>query len=170
MSTPGPALTPLPPPIALFNLTTGHWTTQAIFVAAKLGLADLLRDGARSSNELAQSAGVNARSLYRLLRALASVGVFAEDTDGRFSLTPMAECLQTDAPGSIRAWALSMGEPYSFKVVGELLHSVKTGQTAFDHVHGVGIFDYFSQQPDMGRLFDEAMTGFSIPEIAGVLS
>src|SRR2546421_12159146 len=106
MSTPGPALTTLPPPIALFNLTTGHWTTQAIFVAAELGIADLLRDGAKSSGELAQSAGVNARSLYRLLRALASVGVFAEDSDGRFALTPMAGCLQADARGSMRAWAL----------------------------------------------------------------
>src|SRR5436190_3205013 len=148
MSTPGPALTTLPPPIALFNLTTGHWTTQAIFVAAKLGIADLLRDGAKSSGDLAQSAGVNARSLFRLLRPLASVGVFAEGADGRFALTPMAECLQADAPGSMRAWALMMGEPYSFQPWSNLLHSVKTGETAFDRVHGMGFFDYLGKHPE----------------------
>jgi hypothetical protein len=170
MSTPNPALETLPPPVALLNLATGHWTTQAIFVAAKLGIADLLREGAKSCGDLAQSAGVDARSLYRLLRALASVGVFTEDTDGRFALTPMAECLQADAPGSMRAWALIMGEPQNFQPWGELLHSVKTGETAFDYVHGMGFFDYLGKHPEQGRLFDESMTNFSGPEIAAIVS
>src|SRR5260370_3752560 len=117
MSTPEAALQTLPPPIALLNLTIGHWTTQAIFVAAKLGIADLLQEGAKSSADLAQSTGVDARSLYRLLRALASVGVFAQDADGRFGLTPMAEGLQAGAPGSMRAWALMIGT-YSFEPWG----------------------------------------------------
>jgi hypothetical protein len=169
MSTPNPAVETLPPPVALLNLTIGHWTTQAIYVAAKLGIADLLRDGARSTDELAQSAGVDARSLYRLLRALASAGVFAQGTDGRFALTPMAECLQADAPGSMRAWALMMGG-YAFQPWGELLHSVTTGETAFDHVHGMGFFDYLGRHPEEGRLFDESMTNFSGPEIAGIVS
>jgi hypothetical protein len=170
MSTPHPALQTLPPPIALVNLTTGHWTMQAIYVAAELGIADLLRDGAKSCGDLSQSAGVNARSLYRLLRALASVGIFAQDTDGRFALTPMAECLQADAPGSMRAWALIMGAPQNFQPWGELLHSVKTGETAFDHVHGMGFFDYLGKHPEEGRLFDESMTNFSGPEISAIVS
>jgi O-methyltransferase domain/Dimerisation domain len=169
MSAPNPAPATLPPPVALLNLTIGHWTTQAIFVAAKLGIADLLREGARSTDELARSAGVDARSLFRLLRALASVGVFAQGGDGCFALTPMAECLQADAPGSMRAWALMMGS-YAFQPWGELLHSVKTGETAFDHVHGMGFFDYLGRHAEEGRLFDESMTNFSGPEIAAIVS
>lgn len=170
MSTPHPALASLPPQVALLNLATGHWTTQAIFVAAKLGIADLLRDGPGSPADLAQSAGVDARSLFRLLRALASVGIFAEDAVGRFTLTPMAECLQTGTPGSVRAWALIMGESFGFTPWGELLHSVRTGETAFDHVHGMGFFDYLVKNPEHGRLFDESMTNFSGPEIAAIVS
>src|SRR5580765_8046823 len=109
MSTPEAALKTLPQPVALLNLAIPHCTTQATYVAAQLGIADLLREGPKSSSDLAQSAGVDARSLYRLLRALASAGIFAQGADGRFVLTPMAECLQADAPGSMRAWVLIMG-------------------------------------------------------------
>lgn len=170
MSSPAPALQTLPPPVALLSLTTGHWTTQAIFVATKLCIADLLRDGPKSTPDLAQSAGVDARSLYRLLRALSSVGIFAEGPDGRFALTPMAECLQADAPGSMRAWVMVMGESFGFQPWGDLLHSVKTGQTAFDHIHGMGFFDYLGKNPEHGRLFDESMTNFSGPEIAAIVA
>ena len=104
MSTPSPAVQSLPPQAVLMNLTTGHWIMQAIFVVAKLGIADLLREGPRSSGELAQSAGANPRALYRLLRALASVGIFVEGEDNRFALTPMGECLRADVPGSMRPW------------------------------------------------------------------
>ena len=160
----------LPPQVALMNLTTGHWTMHAIYVAAKLGIADLLRDGPMSTEDLARAAGADTRSLYRLLRALASVGIFTEDGAGRFALTPMAECLRADAPGSMRAWALFMGEPYSARSWGGLLDSVKTGETAFNRVHGMGPFDYFAQNPEQGRLFDEAMTGASANMIAGVMA
>jgi hypothetical protein len=169
MSTPEAALKTLPPPVALLNLTIGTWTTQAIFVAAQLGIADLLREGPKSSADLAQSVGADARSLYRLLRALASVGIFAQDADRRFALTPMAECLQADVPGSMRAWVLIMGS-YGFPPWGELLHSVKTGETAFDHIHGMGFFDYLGKHPEQGRLFDESMTNFSGPEIDALVS
>jgi hypothetical protein len=112
---------------------------------------------------------VDARSLYRLLRALASIGVFAQDTNGRFALTPMAECLQADTPGSMRAWALMMGT-YAYQPWAELLHSVKTGETAFDHLHGMGFFDYFGKHPEQGQLFDESMTNFSGPETDAIVS
>lgn len=170
MPTQSPALKTLPPQAALTNLTTGHWIMQAIFVAAKLGIADLLGDGPKSSAALAQSAGADARTLYRLLRALASVGVFAEESNGDFALTPMAECLRADAADSVRAWVLIMGEPYGFQPWGELLNSVRTGQTAFDHFHGMGVFEYYAQNPDQGRLFDAAMTSFSAPEIGAVIA
>jgi hypothetical protein len=170
MSTSSPSSKELPPQVALVNLTTGHWIAQAIFVAAKLGIADLLREGPRSSGDLAQAVGANPRALYRLLRALAGAGIFAEESDGRFALTPLAACLQADVPGSMRAWVLIMGEPWGFRPWGGLLDSVKTGQTAFDRVHGMGVFDFFVQEPEQGRLFDEAMTSFSGPEIAGILA
>ena len=93
-------------------------------VAAKLGIADLLKDGPKSSDELAQATGTHGRSLYRLLRALASVGVFAEAEDGRFELTPLGECLQTGIPGSVRAITVNFGER-DYRAWGDLLHSVR---------------------------------------------
>ena len=169
MSSQSPQPKELPPPLALSNLVTGFWISQAIYVAAELRIADLLREGPRTSEELARAAGADPRSLYRLLRALASVGVFRQHGDGRFTLTPMAECMQSDVPGSMRAWCLTMGMEAGFRSWTKLLHSVKTGDTAFDHLHGMGIFDYFGQNPEEGRRFDESMTSFSGPEIAAVV-
>jgi O-methyltransferase domain/Dimerisation domain len=170
MSAQNPIQNQLPPQAGLMKLTTGHWMTQGLYVAAKLGIADLLQNGPRSSADLAQSTGTNPRALYRLLRALASVGVFAEGGDGRFALTPMAECLRADTPGSMRAWVLFSGEPYAFQPWSELLDSVTTGHTAFDRVHGMPIFDYYAQHPEQGKIFDAAMTGSAGPEIAAVIA
>ena len=89
------------PTQALQRMIVGSWITQAIYVAAQLGIADLLKDGSKSYAELATTTGVDARSLYRLLRALASVGIFAEGSSGYFELTPLAECLQSDRPNSL---------------------------------------------------------------------
>lgn len=100
----------VPPKLALLQMITGFWVSQAIYVAAKLGIADLLKDGPKSSDELAKSAGASPRELFRLLRFLASVGIFAEVEDGCFELTPLAACLQTGVPGSLRALAIMYGE------------------------------------------------------------
>src|SRR5438046_2327290 len=94
-----------PPQERLAGLISGFWHTQAIHVAARLGLADLLRDGPRSADELAGATATDARSLYRLLRALASLGIFVEDERHHFALTPLAECLRSDVPGSMRSLA-----------------------------------------------------------------
>ena len=93
----------------LLRMTNGFQVSQAIHVAATLGIADLLADGPRSADELAEAAGAHAPALYRLLRALSSVGVFAEGDDGRFGLTPLAEYLRSDVPGSLSAWAMQIG-------------------------------------------------------------
>jgi methyltransferase family protein len=85
----------------LMRLVNGYQVSQAIHVAATLGIPDLLADGARTSDELAEEAGADVDSLYRLLRALAGVGVVHEDDDRRFSLTPVGECLRSDVPGSL---------------------------------------------------------------------
>src|SRR5262249_25636269 len=116
------------------RMLSGYWVSQAIYVAAKLGLADLVNDGPKTADQLATATKSHARSLYRLLRALASVGIFVEDNQHRFGLTPLAECLRS-VPGSQRSLAMMTGEEH-YQAFGQLLYSVQTGKTAFDKVHG----------------------------------
>jgi O-methyltransferase domain/Dimerisation domain len=151
----------IPPPVALLQLVTGYWVSQAIYVAAKLGLADVLQDGPKRCDELAQATATHARSLSRLLRALASVGVFAEVEPDRFGLTPLAALLQTGVPGSLRALAIFLGEPEHWRPWGNLLHSVQTGQTAFDHTFGLRPYEYLAQYPAAAEIFHGAMTEFT---------
>src|SRR5262249_20251123 len=146
---------------------TGYWISQAIYVAAKLGIADLLKQGARSVDDLAQATKTHPPFLYRLLRALASVGVFVEDERHRFSLTPLAECLRSDVPGSQQALAIMTGEEL-YRAWGELLYSVRTGKTAFDKVFGLPFFDFLSKNPDQARTFDAAMVGVHGREAAAM--
>jgi hypothetical protein len=138
----------------LARLLGGYWYTQTIYVAAKLGLAELLKDGPKSAQELAQATATNPTALYRLLRALASIGIFAEE-QGHFVLTPLAECLLDP---SMKALATMRGE-CQYRAWGELLYSVQSGQPAFEKVYGKPIFDFFSENPETGKLFDQAMTG-----------
>jgi hypothetical protein len=151
----------VPPPIGILNLIMGKWVAQALYVAAKLGIADLLKDGPRPCDELARANQVDTSSLYRILRALASVGVFAEEGDRRFALTPMAECLRSDVPGSLRSMAIMGGEEWHWRPWGDILASVKTGERAFDRLYGSGLFEYLGQDPGAAAVFDGAMTGWS---------
>jgi hypothetical protein len=146
----------------------GYRTSQALFVAAKLGLADLLTDGPRTAGDLAAATQTDPRTLYRLLRSLAGMGVFAEDDRQRFSLTELAECLRSDVPGSQRAMAIMTGELY-YAAFGELLYSVRTGKVAFEKVYGLPIFDYLGQHPEQARQFDETMVGVHGRETAALL-
>jgi hypothetical protein len=146
------------PPEELLQMITSYWVSQAIYVAAKLGIADLLKDGPKSSHELAKSTGTHARSLYRVMRALASVGVFAEIDDGRFELTSLAAYLQTDVPGSVHAIAIMFGEEWHWQPWFNVLHTLKTGNTAFEHVHGMKLFEYLTQYAEAAQTFNEAMT------------
>lgn len=114
----------LPPPAQLMKFIVGRWISKPIYVAAELGIADLLADGSKSVEELAQSSRSHAPSLYRMLRALASVGIFAETEDKRFELTPMAEYLKT---GAMRSIALMFNADWSDKAWEYFLDSVKTG-------------------------------------------
>ena len=152
----------------LARLATGYWISQAIYVAAKLGLADLLGGGPQTAEQLADATGSHAPSLYRLLRALASVGVFAVDQERRFALTPLAQCLKSDVPGSQRAMTIMMGEEH-FRAWGELLHSVRTGEPAFEKIYGQGVFEFLAEHPEQGRIFDEAMSGIHGRETGAML-
>jgi hypothetical protein len=144
----------------LFEKIIGSWVSRAIYVAAKLRLADLLADGPRSAEELAEAACVAPRPLYRLLRALAGVGVFARDADGRFRPNPLADPLREGGPDSLRALAVMIGEEQD-RCWDDLVETVRTGETAFDRLYGRPVFDYLAEHPEQARTFDAAMTGFS---------
>lgn len=150
------------PLMQILQMMNGFWMTQCIGVAAKLGVADHLVDGAKSVETLAETMSVDPQALYRLLRALASTGIFSEAEPRQFQLTPMAECLRSDAPNSIRGLAIWSGsEPAHWQMWGNLLYSVKTGKPAFEHVTGMPIFAYTGQNPDLASVFDQAMTSAS---------
>ncbi len=150
------------------RMITGYWVSQMVHVAAKLKIADLLAGGPRTVEELAQATETHVRSLYRLLRALASVGVFSEDNEGRFTQTPLSECLRDDVPGSQRAMALMMGNEH-YHCWGDLLESIRTGQTAFDRLYGQPIFSYLSERSEDAKVFDAAMTSIHGRETQTVL-
>jgi ubiquinone/menaquinone biosynthesis C-methylase UbiE len=170
MANPSPvAGSSAPPPQAvMMGMLTGYWVSQALHVAAHLGIADLLKDGPQSIAQLAQATGSHARSLYRLLRALASKGVFSEDGQGRFALTPLGECLRSDVPNSQRSLAIMNGEEH-YRCWGELLYSVQTGQTAFEKLYGQPIFPYLAAHPRQARIFDDGMVGVHGAETKAML-
>jgi hypothetical protein len=142
------------------RMLTGHWVSQMIYVAARLGIADQLAGGPKTADQLAQATGAHALSLYRLLRALASLGIFSEGEEGRFTLTPLAETLRADVPASQRATALMMVGQF-YEAWGDLLGSVRTGEPAFDRLYGRPVFDYLAGHPELARLFDAAMRGLN---------
>jgi hypothetical protein len=148
----------------------GFRLTQLMYVAAKLGLADHLHAEPQPPDRLAQAVGADPHALYRLLRALASVGVFAEQADGTFALTPRARLLLADAPGSLRDVALLYGDDWLWRAYGRMLWSVQTGRPAFQHIHGESLFDYLHHHPAAGTVFHNAMTGFSAHEAAAIVS
>src|SRR5262245_16327474 len=158
-----------PPAVQLMQYITGTWLAQAIHVAAKLGIADLLKDGPRTVTDLARASGVAAGPLFRVLRALAGFGVFTETSPQNFGLTPMAQFLRSDVPDSLRAVSVMFGTPWHRAAWSNALHAVRTGEPAFNQVHGMGFFDYCQKHADAAAVFDEAMTSFSGQETPAVL-
>ncbi len=136
-----------PSPPALFEMATAYWLSQAIYVAAKLGIADLLKDGPQSCVALAASTGSDTPSLFRLMRALSSVGIFSQLGKDHFALSRLAESLQSEVHGSLRAIVITIGEIH-YQAWGSLLHSVQTGSPAFNNVFGASLFDYLQQNVD----------------------
>jgi hypothetical protein len=150
-------------------MTNAYQISQAIHVAATLGVADLLTDGPRSIEELASATNSHAMSLYRLLRTLASVGIFVE-ADGRFGLTPIAEYLRSDVPGSARAWAIMIGRPYAWSTWSSLRESVATGAPAFPALHVMSAWEYRATHPEEGAIFDAAMNSLATPAASAVVA
>ncbi|ODU01123.1 MAG: methyltransferase [Planctomycetes bacterium SCN 63-9] len=141
----------------LAQMIGGACVSQLIYVSAKLDLTTKLVDGPKTVEQLASATQTHAPSLHRILRALASVGIFEEGPAGTFSLTPLAEGLRSDAPDSQHAMAVMMGEEH-YHSFGDLLFSVRTGRPSFEKIYGKPVFDYLGEHPDQARTFDAAMT------------
>jgi hypothetical protein len=149
------------PRLTLLGLINGFQITQAIRVAATLRIADHLKEGARSAGELAALTKSHPDSLYRLLRALAAVGVFREGEGRTFTLTPTGDCLRADSATPLGAWAEVVGSPYFWQAWGHLLHSVQTGENAFQDLNGKDVWQFRAEYPEYGATFDRAMTQLS---------
>ena len=150
------------------HLLTGAWISQSLYAVALLGIADLLKEGphrrarARSGNQDAP------RRCCIACCALASIAVFTEHDDHTFGLTPLANCLLSDVPGSQRPAAIMMGEEH-YRAWAELLYSIETGLPAFDKLHGQPIFSYLAHHEVAAKIFDGAMTGIHGAETRAML-
>jgi hypothetical protein len=150
-----------PPQAEMRSLIAGYWVSRLIYVVAKLGIADLLKDGPRMTGDLADAAGVHAPSLYRVMRTLSGYGLFSEIKGQRFKLTTLGATLRTDAPASMRHFALFLiGSPV-WDAWGELEYALRTGELPFDKMFGVPFYKYLEQHPENLRIFGEAMTSLS---------
>ncbi|MEO1348229.1 MAG: methyltransferase [Cyanobacteria bacterium J06635_15] len=159
-----------PSPMGLIQMLTGSWISQSISVAAWLGVADHLQAESKSIDELAQATQTQPQNLYRLLRMLASVGVFSEVEPKRFALTPMANFLCKDTPGSLRSLAMMFGDEWNWRSWGELRHIVQTGEAALQRLYQVdNTFKYFAQNPESGEIFNQAMGNWAMGVYMAVL-
>jgi hypothetical protein len=154
----------------LNQLIDGYRITQMIYVAARLGLADVLAAGPQSSGELAARTGTHAPALYRLLRALSSLGIFREEAPDRFALTALAEPLRSDVPNSVRGLAMFAGDPQSWLPWGDLIQTVITGDQAFLRIFGLDNWPYRAAHPEANAIFNGAMTSNSRRDIAAILA
>src|ERR1700682_3252082 len=145
-------------------MVIGKWISQALGTIVEIGVPEQLAKGARRCSDIAREAGVSEDGMYRVLRALASVGLFVESGDRRFKLTGMGQLLRTDHPESLAGYARFVAHDSTWRPWGQLGYSVKTGMPAFDHVFNVPIFDYLSRNPEVASIFDDAMTSISATE------
>jgi hypothetical protein len=150
-----------PPPSAqMMQMITGLWTSCCIYTAVKLDVADRLIEKPKTASQLAVETRTHEPSLYRLLRALSSIGIFFENENNEFELTSLGNTLRSDLPGSMRAIAIMNMEDH-FGAWGNLLHSIKTGEIAFDDLHRTSIWGYYERNPQQGSNFNKAMAGMT---------
>lgn len=155
---------------SLLDLMQGSVLTQAIAVAAKLGIADVLGDGPLPADEIAERVGADPEATHRLLRLLSGYSVFAAAPDGRFDLTPMADALRDGAPDSMRAMAVLMGHPFLWEDWGHLLDSVRTGEASLPQLRGMSAFDFFMANPEYAAVFFQGFGNISQAETDPVLA
>ncbi|TQM32873.1 methyltransferase [Nocardia bhagyanarayanae] len=161
----------IPAPVSMLEMITASWLTQAVYTAAKLGIADELSAGPLDAEELAERVGANPDALRRLLRLLSSRSLFRHRKDGRYELTSLGDTLRTDAPISMRAFALLVGCPEHWEHWSMLARSVETGEESVTRLRGMGVFDYMETNRELAEIFNDAMTtvsDMSIPPILAV--
>jgi hypothetical protein len=154
----------------LLRMIDGFRVTQTIYAAVELGIPDVLGDGERSADELAEASGADSSALYRLLRALASLGVLHETDDRRFTLTELGQPLRADAPGSLRGWARLSGREYFWSTWGNLTSSIRTGENTFRSVHGTNVWEWRAAHPEESALFDDAMRSTTLAANSAILA
>jgi hypothetical protein len=155
---------PTPEAFRMLSLAFGAIPGQAVAVAAELGVVDQLANGPASAAELAERIGAHPAALHRLLRALASLEVLAEDEREYFSSTPLGDTLRSGAPGSVRGAVMMAGDPTTTRSLGAMSYSVRTGRPAFDHVFGKPFFDYLVEHAEAGTTFNAGMANFAETE------
>jgi len=154
--------------LQMLNMITGFWTPCCIAVAANLNIADLLAAKPKTIEELSIEAHCNAGALYRLMRALCSIGVFTENNKHEFELTSIGNTLRSDVQGSLKAYAIAqLSEHYA--AWGNLIYSVKTGGIAFDNLYGMDVWKYFDANPEQGKNFGKAMSGLTESSVQSIL-
>jgi hypothetical protein len=159
MGTEDTSQTNAPPSTQLMQLLwPAGLVVQAIHVAAKLGLADLVAAGPKTVVELSEATRMHRTSLARLLRALSSLGIFAEDTSGRYCQTPLSEALRADHPESVQPLAIMFGARFIWEPVGRLGESIRTGEVAFERVQSVSFFRHLAENPEDAAVFNAAMS------------
>jgi hypothetical protein len=161
-------MNPVPPPAQLWLLATGHFLPRCLHVVAELGVADHLGDTPMTAEGLARETGCDSRSLARMLRLLATAGVF-EETPAGWIHTELSRFLRTDHPQSMRALARMLGGPIQWAALGELAHAARTGVAAIDNVAPGGLWGHLRDHPEDARVFDAAMTSKSVAEIAALM-
>lgn len=153
----------------LMQMLFGAQMQRSVCIAAKLGIPDLLAERPQTAEELAAKIEAHAPSVYRLLRTLASIGLFRETADRKFELTPVAALLCSKAPNSMRDFAIMMGEEWIWQAWGELMYSVQTGGVAHEKVQRMSSFEFFERNEQAGKVFNRAMTNFSLSVIPAIL-
>jgi hypothetical protein len=151
----------VPPPVAMMGLITGYWVSQAVGAVAKLGVADRLADGPLTCDELAWEVGADPQALYRVLRLLASVGLFVQPEPHSFELTALGSTLRSDVPGSVRNFAVTETAPGHWQPWGRLEESIRTGQPMARASLGMGLFEWYAQNPEEAGFFNAAMGNLS---------
>jgi hypothetical protein len=150
----------------VMQVATGYMASSCLYAAITLNVADYLKDGPLTMAELARATGANEDALYRVLRLLSSLGIFDEVAPRSFALTPAAELLRKDVPGSLRGMAVFLPDPLHYRIYGNIMHSLATGKPAADYTVGMPVFQYFEKDQAYSQVFNDAMTAFSAP-VAG---
>ncbi len=155
-------------PQVLMQMLTGFWVSQAIYSVAKLGVADQLKAGPQSIAVLANRLNANEENLFRVMRALASLGIFQETEPRVFTLTSVATLLMSDSPNSMRPIALMLGEQ-NYQAWGNLYRAIQYGESPFEVAFGMNAYAYFETHPDAAENFNSAMTALVSHDNAAIL-